>query len=199
MVVQGYLLIKSRVDLMNPCLIPWRQMFCGRPTTLARGAFRVVLYTAWGSLSLLNGLANLCINSVDQASRGWLHSNLLQDREVSSRAAAQTSRGNSSNSSNSINAMRTVIARNGDMESVIILFIAGEFHTSSLWDITWMLSTYAYGLRYVIGLWRDCAQPPAEEGPGKCWHSILNMGLAQIMALILLLLPVLGLMESVGT
>ena len=174
---------------------PWDAIHClnnnGQPIDIISVSF----ITVWLVTAFANRISNVCVADDKQRERSWLFQ-LILDR-IDPLPSGQTRLTNVE----ILEAKAKVIKQQPKKGFTLVIaelfqFAIVEFSYSFAWEISWLMFSFGYGLSSTIIAWSSCFQP--DDALGSCWDSVVEMGFGQIVPIVLLVLPALAFLESMG-
>ena len=175
---------------------PWASMHCIK---LKRSPFDIIstcFITVWVVFAFTNRIINVCSLQKSYSKRSWLF-------EVIAKRLGLKPEDQSKGWSTHSQRFERFVSRFPERRTTsqefllcitLVLFFLVDVMDSLFWEILWLCFSLVYGLTGVALTWGHCSQ----KDLGTCWPGILQMGLGQIIPLVLLILPAFTFLESFG-
>jgi hypothetical protein len=196
MLPNAALLLASQIQSNGLVGFPsWMAFHCVKVNQSAYDAIAISFIAVWLVFAFFNRIVNICY-SQDRPERSWLFEFLVKRFKLKpdgARAEWPTAQERFDERFVKLPERRTT-AQELSLSGALLLFFLEDIMGSLFWEILWLIFSLAYGITGIFMVWGTCSQPGDEAG--SCWPDILEMGLGQMMPLILLILPVFAYIES---
>jgi hypothetical protein len=177
---------------------PWTAMHCVDRNTSAADGLAVSFITVWLVFAFVNRIINICGEGQKISERSWVFEKLVHHLKL------QPKEGWPTNLKVFTKAVKHPIkdkkhTRGRKYEQILfinirlLIFFLTDIMNSLAWEIMWLSFAFIYGLTGTIVAWSNCYQP---TNLGSCWGNVLQMGLGQMVPLVLLILPAFAFLES---
>jgi hypothetical protein len=193
MVPNALLLLASQIlSRSHEATVPWAAMHCVNPKKSFVDYLSLSFITLWVIFAFINRIINISGKERKLSNRSWMFEKVVDYYKLQPKDASQGWPNNLQILNEKIKNEKknSKIAR----KVMVIDFFLTDIMSSLAWEINWLCFSFAYGLSGTIITWISCSQPTDEFG--YCWGSVMQMGLGQMIPLILLILPVFAILES---
>jgi hypothetical protein len=192
------LLLASQIQGNGLFEVPsWMAFHCVKANQSYYDAIAISFISVWLVFAFFNRIVNICY-SQDRPERSWLFEFFVKRFKLKPDGARidwPTAQERFNERFIKLPERRTSV-RALSLSGALLLFFLEDIMGSFFWEILWVLFSLAYGLTGLFTIWGTCTQPGHDDDYGSCWPDILEMGLGQMMPLLLLILPVFAYIES---
>jgi len=173
---------------------PWAAMYCVDTNTRTVDILGVSFIAVWLVFAFFNRIVNVCGEEQKIPERSWIFERLVHHLKLQPKDRAGGWRTNLEVLTEATKKLtRRGVADRLLFDIHILIFLIKDMVNSLAWEIMWLSFAYVYGLTRTITIWTGCGQP---TDLGSCWGNVLQMGLGQIVPLVLLILPAFAFLES---
>jgi hypothetical protein len=197
MVPNAGLLLASQIQSSSlPSVAPWAAIHCVDTNQSTVDLLSVSFITVWLIFAFLNRIINICSEGQKYPDRSWIFEKLVHRLGLKPK---ERDDGQPTNIKISTKATKNS-TREGEwfvqglvINLRLVSFFLKDIMNSLAWEIMWISFSFTYGLSATIIAWNSCDQPTDQ---GSCWENVLQMGLGQMVPLLLLILPAFAFLES---
>jgi hypothetical protein len=196
MVPNAGLLLASQIQSNAlPSVAPWAAIHCVDTNQSIVDIVGVSFITIWLIFAFLNRIINICSEGQKFPERSWIFEKLVHRLKPQPKERAE---GRPTNIKILTKATKKPTREEELVEGLfitlrLVFFFLNDIMNSLAWEIMWISFAFMYGLSATILAWNSCDQPTDQ---GSCWGNVLQMGLGQMVPLLLLILPAFAFLES---
>ena len=197
MAANAALLLASQIQSNGLHGFPsWAAMHCIKPTRTPFDYLSISFVTIWLVFAFVNRIINVCSQPESLSERSWLFKLAVRCFKLKPQDESKGWPTHSQYYDQFTSGFREPYTTFQEIRLCIylVLFFLVDVMDSLFWEILWLCFSLVYGLTGIALAWQHCSQPTKELG--KCWNSVREMGLGQMLPLILLILPVFTFLET---
>lgn len=172
---------------------PWSAKHCVGANAKPSNTLGVCFISVWLIFAFFNRISNICGEEQERPERSWIFEELVRRFSLQPQNPVE---GWPSNLTDFTQRMKKFTNESFQHHAgsffTFLIFFEADLKNSLAWEIMWLWFAFAYGLMETIRAWMSCTQPEH----GSCWGDVLQMGLGQMMPLVLLILPAFAILES---